>query len=480
MLSKSHLLKDSCVSSAQGQLGLEQSFVVNNPYDNSQLARVANFTNEQVLAAIENAQLAAKDWQQQTAAKRAAVLNDWADLIERHLLELATILTAEQGKPIKEAIAELRYANSFVRFFAAEAERVYGDIIPAKAKNLRYLVLKQPVGLCAAITPWNFPAAMVTRKLAPALAAGCPVLLKPAAQTPLSALALAKLAKQAGMPVNLLQVITGDAARIGLLLCQSPSVKKISFTGSTAVGRVLMSQSSSSLKRLSLELGGNAPFIVFADADIDSAVQGLLVAKFRNAGQTCIAANRVYLQREIATEFIDKFSAAVAKLKLGDGSQENVDIGPLINMAALNKAQRLVADAVEQGAKCIVGGKAKTDGSLLFEPTIVTAVKHSMQLVHTEIFAPVVPIMTFDSTTEVLKLANDTEYGLAAYFYSNNHTTSWQVSEQLQFGMIGHNTGFISNELAPFGGIKQSGFGSEGSKYGIDEYLNLKYWCSGI
>ncbi len=475
------LLKNKClIKDGWYQAQNQDEIKVHNPFSGAQLGCVPNLTNADVGAAIEYAQTAQSAWAALTADKRSQILQKWATLIEEHVHDLATIMTTEQGKPLAEAIGEVRYANSFITWFAEEGKRVYGDVIPTKAPDLRYVVIKQPVGVCAAITPWNFPAAMMTRKVAPALAAGCSIIVKPASETPLTALALGELALQAGLPYGVLQIITGDAQRLGSQLSASPVVQKLSFTGSTDVGRKLMQQCAPTLKKLSLELGGNAPFIVFADADIKAAVTGLIASKYRNAGQTCICANRIYVQESIAETFISQFKAQVSALKVGNGVEEGTDIGPLINQAALEKTQALVLDAVQKGGRCIIGGQPHQSSDLAFEPTIITQVNADMRLVQEEIFAPVTPIITFTHEQEVITAANASEYGLAAYFYTQDSARSWRMMEQLQYGMVGHNTGLISNEVAPFGGIKQSGFGREGSKYGIDEYLNIKYWCTKV
>jgi succinate-semialdehyde dehydrogenase/glutarate-semialdehyde dehydrogenase len=389
-------------------------------------------------------------------------------------------MTAEQGKPLAEARGEVLYAASFIEWFAEEAKRVYGDVIPPPQTDKRILVLKQPVGVCAAITPWNFPAAMITRKAGPALAAGCTLIVKPADQTPLTALALGDLAIQAGVPAGVLQVVTGPAKVIGAVLTASDRVRKLSFTGSTNVGRLLMAQCAPTIKRVSLELGGNAPFIVFDDADLDAALDGAMASKFRNAGQTCVCANRIYVQAGIYEAFARRLADRVAALKVGAGTDEGVQIGPLINRAAIEKVESHVFDALNNGARVLAGGQRHTRGELFYTPTVLADVTQSMRIAREETFGPVAPLFRFDSEKEVVQWANDTEFGLAAYFYTESSRRSWRVAEALEYGIIGHNTGAISNEVAPFGGMKQSGLGREGSKYGIEEYIETKYWCSSV
>lgn len=478
------LLKQTCL------FGLQQnpwqpakdakSVPVNNPFTGEKLADVPALSAEEISSAITASETAQTAWAMQTAAKRSRLLLAWADLIDENKADLASIMTAEQGKPLAEAAGEIAYANSFIRWFAEEGKRIYGDVIPAKASHLRYTVLKQPVGVCAAITPWNFPAAMITRKVAPALAAGCSMVVKPATETPLSALALGELALQAGIPQGVLQIVTGSAQTIGSVLTADERVRKLSFTGSTQVGRKLMAQCAPTLKKLSMELGGNAPFIVFADADIEAAATGLVASKFRNAGQTCICANRVYVHESIKEAFLAAFIPKVTALKVGNGADEGVHIGALINAAAIQKTQALLDDALQKGANLVLGGEKHAASDLSFMPTVLTDISQDMHIAHEEIFAPIAPVFTFSSEADVLAMANATEYGLAAYFYTQDHSRAWRVTEGLDYGMIGHNTGMISNEVAPFGGIKQSGFGREGSKYGIEEYLDIKYWCSQV
>lgn len=448
-----------------------------NPFDGSLVGRVPSLSDQHIQRAIDSAHHAKTDWATLTAHQRGDMLDAWADLIEQNKSDLAYLMTLESGKPIKESEGEMDYAISFVKFFAQEAKRVYGDVIPTTKDGLRYVVIKQPIGVCAAITPWNFPAAMITRKVAPALAAGCPIIVKPASQTPFSALALADLADQAGFPKGVLQVVTGDAKQIATLLCQSPIIQKLSFTGSTQTGKILMAQCADTVKKLSLELGGNAPFIVFEDADLTKAVDGLVASKYRNAGQTCVCANRIYLHTTIKEEFLRQYTQKVSNLVVTNPLDPACDIGSLINHDALKNTQALIKDALEKGATLILGGKPADSGDCSFLPTIITDLKETMQMAQQEIFAPISAIYEFDDEQEVIQRANDTPFGLAAYFYTQNLSRSWRVMGGLDYGMVGQNTGLISNAVAPFGGIKQSGFGREGSKYGIDEYLSLKYWC---
>lgn len=450
---------------------------VTNPFDSQVIATIPSLEKSQVIDAVAIAHKAQIDWAQKTANERAAILNNWADLIDQNKEDLATIMTAEQGKPITESRGEIGYANSFIRWFAEEGKRIYGDIIPSTNKDLRYVVLKQPIGVCAAITPWNFPAAMITRKVAPALAAGCSIIVKPATETPLTALALGELAVRAGLPAGLLQIVTGKSSVIGEVLTQDKRIHKLSFTGSTEVGRVLMSQCASTVKKLSMELGGNAPFIVFDDADLEKAANGLIASKYRNAGQTCVCANRVYVQASIKDKFLAIFKQKVEALKVGNGMTEGVNIGPLINQGALDKVEQLLADAVNKGATVVTGGKKHSASDLSFEPTIITGITDDMDIASQEIFGPVAPVFIFDTDDEVIAHANNTIYGLAAYFYTQSVARSWKVCEGLEYGMVAQNTGLLSTEVAPFGGVKQSGFGREGSKYGIEDYVTTKYWC---
>ncbi|WP_185267132.1 NADP-dependent succinate-semialdehyde dehydrogenase [Halopseudomonas xiamenensis] len=453
-----------------------------NPATGERLGSVPDMGVEDTGRAIDAAHAAQPAWRRRTAKERAVILRRWYELIMQHQEDLARIMTAEQGKPLAEARGEIAYAASFIEWFAEEAKRVYGDLIPAHQGDKRILVQKEPVGVTAAITPWNFPAAMITRKAGPALAAGCAMVLKPAPQTPFSALALVHLAEQAGLPAGLLSVVTAgvdNSRQVGAELCASPVVRKLSFTGSTAVGIQLMQQCAPSLKKLSLELGGNAPFIVFDDADLDEAVEGAMISKYRNAGQTCVCANRLYVQAGVYDAFAEKLAAAVRRLEVGDGMREGVTTGPLINAEAVQKVQLHVKDAVESGATLLAGGKPHALGGLFFEPTILTEVTSDMLIAREETFGPVAPLFRFDDEADVIRLANDTEYGLAAYFYARDLSRVFRVAEALEYGMVGINTGLISTEVAPFGGMKASGLGREGSKYGIDEYLEIKYLCLG-
>ena len=453
-----------------------------NPANGQPLGSVPNMGADETRRAILAAQAAQPAWRRKTAKERGAVLRKWFELMMQHQEDLARIMTAEQGKPLAEARGEVAYAASFIEWFAEEAKRVYGDVIPGHQADKRILVQKEPVGVTAAITPWNFPAAMITRKVGPALAAGCAMVLKPAPQTPFSALALAALAEQAGLPAGLFSIITADVDQsiaVGNELCANPVVRKLSFTGSTGVGIKLMQQCAPSLKKLSLELGGNAPFIVFDDADLDAAVEGAMISKYRNAGQTCVCANRIYVQDGVYDAFAAKLVEAVKGLKVGDGSEAGVTTGPLINAAAVDKVQQHLKDATDLGAKVLVGGKAHALGGFFFEPTVLADVDSSMRVAREETFGPLAPLFRFKDEADVVRQANDTEFGLAAYFYARDLSRVFRVAEALEYGMVGVNTGLISTEVAPFGGMKSSGLGREGSKYGIEEYLEIKYLCLG-
>ena len=455
-------------------------FPVTNPATGATLVQIADMGVAETRRAIDAAGRALPGWRAKTAKERAAVLRKWYDLILAHADDLALLMTSEQGKPLAEARGEVVYGASFIEWFAEEGKRTYGDVIPSWMPDRRVIVMKQPIGVCAAITPWNFPIAMITRKVAPALAAGCTVVAKPAEATPLSALALAHLAQLAGFPAGVFNVVVADAARapeIGLELCSNPTVRKVSFTGSTEVGRILLRQSADTVKKLSLELGGNAPFIVFDDADIDAAVEGAIASKYRNAGQTCVCANRIYVQDGVYDAFAEKFAAKVAQFKVGDGVEAGVVIGPLIEEAALAKVEAHIADAVAKGARVKVGGKRHTLGGLFFEPTVLTDVTQPMRVSKEETFGPVAPLFRFHTDDEVLEMANDSEFGLASYFYARDIGRIFRVAEALESGMVCVNSGNLSTEVAPFGGVKQSGLGREGSRYGIDEYLEIKYLC---
>jgi succinate-semialdehyde dehydrogenase/glutarate-semialdehyde dehydrogenase len=456
------------------------SFAVHDPATGAELAQVANLGATDCAAAIAAAERAWPVWRAKTAKERGAVLMRWFALLHQHADDLARLMTAEQGKPLAEARGEVGYGASFIEWFAEEARRVYGETIPTTDGNKRYLVIRQPVGVCAAITPWNFPIAMITRKVAPALAAGCPVIVKPAEQTPLSALAVAELAQRAGMPAGVFNVLPADAANsieIGKVLCSSDVVRHLSFTGSTEVGRILMKQCAPTIKKLSLELGGNAPFIVFDDADLDSAVEGALVSKYRNAGQTCVCANRLYAQAGIHDAFVEKLAARARQIAVGNGFDAGVQLGPLIDEQAMAKVEAHVADALAQGARLVTGGERV--GERFYAPTVLADVTPAMRCSKEETFGPIAPVIKFETEAEAIELANATEFGLASYFYSRDIGRIWRVSEALEYGMVGVNTGLISTAEVPFGGVKQSGLGREGARQGIDDYLESKYVCLG-
>ncbi len=457
-----------------------RQFAVSNPATDEVIAQVPYATSAQVECAILAAERALVTWRQTTAKQRSKLLRAWFDLIMQHQEDLACILSTEQGKPLAESRGEIAYGASFIEWFAEEAKRTYGDIIPQDQAGRRLLVIKQPVGVVAAITPWNFPNAMITRKLAPALAAGCTVVLKPASETPLSALALVALAEQAGLPQGVINVVTGSASEIGQQLSTHPAIKKLSFTGSTAIGKLLMQQCASTMKKVSMELGGNAPFIVFADAHLDKAVQGAMASKFRNSGQTCVCSNRILVHDSIYDAFVAKLAHAVTELKVANAFSAGAQQGPLINRKAVEKIQLHIADAIAKGAKLIVGGQPHALGRTFFQPTVLSEVTAEMKVAKEETFAPLAAIFRFSDDQQAIAMANDTEFGLAAYIYTENLSRAWQVSEALEYGMVGINEGLISTEVAPFGGIKASGCGREGSKYGIDDYLEIKYLCMGI
>lgn len=454
-----------------------------NPASGESLAKLPSMDAADTEQAIQAAEAALPAWKSRTAKDRSQLLRRWFELVMQHQDELALIMTLEQGKPLAEAKGEIAYAASFIEWFAEEAKRVDGEVLPGHQPDKRILVLKQPVGVVAAITPWNFPSAMITRKAAPALAAGCTMVLKPAPQTPLSALALAQLAEEAGIPAGVFNVVTADmddARKVGDALTASPVVRKLSFTGSTAVGIHLMQACAPTMKKLSLELGGNAPFIVFDDADLDAAVEGAIISKYRNAGQTCVCANRIYVQSGVYDAFAEKFSAAVAALKVGSGLEEGVHLGPLIDQRAVEKVEAHLQDAISKGGKLLLGGKRHALGTTFFEPTVITEASQEMRVAREETFGPLAPLFRFENEAEVIQLANATEYGLAAYFYAKDLSRVWAVAEALEYGMVGINTGLISTEIAPFGGIKSSGLGREGSRHGIEEYLEMKYLCLSV
>ena len=453
---------------------------VGNPADGSVLGTVPALGAAETRQAIVAAERAWQDWRALAAKERADLLLHWRDLCLENRDDLAVIMTLEQGKPLAESRGEIVYGSSFLQWFAEEARRAYGDVIPANRRDHRIVVLKQPVGVVAAITPWNFPNAMITRKAAAALAAGCTMIVKPAPETPFSALALAELADRAGIPAGVFNVITGPAIEIGAELTSNPSVRKLSFTGSTEVGRKLLEQCAGTIKKMSMELGGNAPFVIFADADLDKAVEGVMISKFRNGGQTCVCANRIFVEDAIYDEFTARLRAAVLKLHVGDGLEKDTTVGPLINHEALAKVETHVADAIRCGARVDCGGERHALGGTFYAPTILTNVSPDSLLMKEETFGPVAPLVRFSSEEEVIRMSNDTEFGLASYFYTRDLNRAWRVAEALEYGMVGVNEGLISTEVAPFGGIKQSGLGREGSKYGIEDYLETKYLCFGV
>ncbi len=458
-----------------------RTFPVTNPATGAVLAHVADLGADETREAIAAANAAWPAWRAKTAKERAAILRKWYDLILAAQEDLAQLMTAEQGKPLTEARGEVIYGASFIEWFAEEGKRIYGDVIPTHKQGTRLVVLKEPIGVVGAITPWNFPNAMITRKVAPALAAGCPVVVKPAEDTPLSALALAVLAERAGIPAGVFNIITGsDAPAIGGELTGNPLVRKVSFTGSTEVGKILMRQCAGTVKKVSLELGGNAPFIVFDDADLDAAVAGAMASKYRNSGQTCVCANRLLVQSGVYDAFAAKLAAAVEAIRVGNGAEAGIQQGPMINEPAVAKVEELLADAVGKGATVITGGKRHALGQTFFEPTVVTNVTPAMRVAREEIFGPVAPLFRFETEEEAIRMANDTEFGLAAYFYSTNLGRVWRVAEGLEYGIVGINEGIISNEVAPFGGVKESGIGREGSHYGIDDFVEIKYLCMGL
>ncbi len=457
----------------------EGTLPVINPANGEVIARVASCGTAETRRAIEAAQKAQIDWRQRPIKERSAILRNWFNLMMENQEDLAQILTAEQGKPLAEARGEIAYGASYIEWFAEESKRVYGDTIPHSSNDKRLVCIRQPVGVVACITPWNFPNAMLTRKIAPALAAGCTVVCKPANATPLSAYAFVELAERAGVPPGVINMVTGRTAEIGKELTSNPIVRKLTFTGSTPVGKQLMAECAMTVKRTSMELGGNAPFIVFDDADLDAALAGLMASKYRNAGQTCVCANRILIQEGVYDAFAEKLATAVKELKVGDGAEDGVTIGPLINEKAANDVMAFVEDAVSKGATVVAGGKRSQAGACFIEPTILTHVTDDMRVFREEIFGPIAPLFKFSTEAEAIAMANDTEFGLACYFYSRDIGRIWRVGEGLEYGIVGINEGIISNEMAPFGGVKESGQGREGSKYGLDDYLEIKYMCMG-
>lgn len=452
---------------------------VTNPATGEVLGTIPKMGADETRRAIEAADKAWARWRKLTAKQRAGILRRWFDLMMANTDDLALIMTAEQGKSLAESRGEIAYGASYFEWYGEEGKRAYGDTIPTSSPDRRIVVTKEPIGVCAAITPWNFPSSMITRKAGAALGAGCPIVVKPATQTPYSALALAVLAEEAGVPPGVFSVLTGSASAIGAEMTSNALVRKVSFTGSTEVGRLLMQQSASSIKKVSMELGGNAPFIVFEDADLDAAIEGAMASKYRNSGQTCVCANRIYVHEKVYDAFADKLVAAVSKLKVGNGMEEGVNQGPLIDNAAVEKIKEHIEDALSKGGKLLAGGKPHALGQSFFEPTIITGVTTDMKVAREETFGPLAPLFKFSSDEEVIKLANDTEFGLAAYFYSRDIGRVWRIAEALEYGMVGINTGIVSNEAAPFGGVKQSGLGREGSHFGLDDYLVVKYMCIG-
>jgi succinate-semialdehyde dehydrogenase/glutarate-semialdehyde dehydrogenase len=462
-------------------VGGRWTFPVINPATGELVGEVADLGVAEVRAAIDAAYEAQKSWAARTAKERCEILLRWQAMMLENAEDLARILTAEMGKPLAEARGEIAYGASFIQWFAEEARRVYGDIIPGHQADKRVIILKQPIGVVGSITPWNFPNAMIARKVGPALASGCAFVARPAEKTPLSALAMAALAERAGLPAGVLSIVTGtDASGMGFELCTNPKVRKLTFTGSTEVGRILMRQCAHDIKKLSLELGGNAPFLVFDDANLDQAVEGALIAKYRNSGQTCVCANRIYVQRSVLHVFAEKLAAVTAKLKVGNGMDEGVSIGPLIDAEGLAKVEEHVADALSKGARIVTGGSRSANGGTFFQPTVLADVKVGMKILKEETFGPIAPLIAFDTDDEAIAMANDTEFGLASYLYARDLSRVFKVAEALEYGMVGINTGLISTAEVPFGGIKSSGLGREGSKYGIDEYLEIKYLCLSV
>ena len=481
-LTDSNLFRQQCyIDGKWVATSVGDSIDVTNPATGEVLGSVPSLGADETRAAIEAAAAALPLWRSQTGKERSAIMMRFYSLMMENQEDLAVLMTAEQGKPLAESRGEIAYSASFIQWFAEEAKRVYGDVIPGHQPDRRIVVLKQPVGVVASITPWNFPSAMIARKIGPALAAGCTIVCKPASQTPLSALALGELAERAGVPAGVLNIVTGPAREIGAELTANPLVRKLTFTGSTQIGKLLLEQCAGTVKKVSMELGGNAPFIVFEDADLDAAVQGAIAAKYRNTGQTCVCANRILIQDAVYDEFASRFTEAVMRLRVGNALQGDVDQGPLIDAAAVEKVEEHIADAVGKGARVLAGGNRHALGQTFFEPTVLSEVKPSMNVAREETFGPLAPLFRFQTEAEAVQMANDTEFGLAAYFYTRDLGRSWRVSEALEYGIVGLNTGIISTEVAPFGGIKESDLGREGSKYGIDDYLEVKYLCfSGV
>ncbi|MBY6003713.1 NAD-dependent succinate-semialdehyde dehydrogenase [Salipiger bermudensis] len=482
LLDDPSLLQTKAYVNGEWITGADGEFEVTNPARGDVIAKVANLSRAQVAGAIDGAYTAQKSWAAWTAKERSTVMRKWFDLIMANQKDLATILTAEMGKPLAEAAGEISYGASFIEFYAEEAKRIYGETIPGHQRDKRIMVMKQPIGVAASITPWNFPNAMITRKVAPALAAGCAFVARPASETPLSALALAVLAERAGIPAGVLNVLPSDSAsEVGKEFCENPKVRKLTFTGSTGVGRILLAQAADQVMKCSMELGGNAPFIVFDDADLDAAVQGAIMCKFRNNGQTCVCANRIYVQAGVYDAFAAKLKEAVANMKVGDGLEDGTDLGPLITEKAIEKVQDHIADAKSKGAEVILGGGSTLQGPGYFiEPTIVTGATREMKFSTDETFGPLAPLFKFEDEDEVIELANDTIFGLASYFYAKDLSRVYKVAEALEYGIVGVNTGIISTEVAPFGGVKQSGLGREGSHHGIEDYLEMKYVCLSV
>jgi succinate-semialdehyde dehydrogenase / glutarate-semialdehyde dehydrogenase len=479
-LRDSRLFRQQCyIDGAWVDADNRETLPVNNPADNKILGAVPKMGADETRRAIEAADRALPDWRARTGKERAQVLRKLADLMMENQEDLAQLMTAEQGKPLTESRGEVAYAAAFIEWFGEEGKRVYGDTIPGHARDKRIVVLKQPIGVCAAITPWNFPAAMITRKTGPALASGCTMVLKPASQTPFSALALCELAERAGVPKGVFSCVTGSAKAIGGEMTSNPIVRKLTFTGSTETGKILMEQCAGTVKKLSLELGGNAPFVVFDDADLDAAVKGAIASKYRNAGQTCVCANRILVQDGVYEAFARKLADAVASMKVGAGAETGTVIGPLIDMKAIEKVEEHVSDALKKGARVVVGGHRHALGGSFYEPTVLANVTTDMLVTREETFGPVAPLFRFKTEVEAIQMANDTEFGLAAYFYSRDINRVWRVAEALEYGIVGINEGIISTEVAPFGGVKESGLGREGSKYGIEEFLEIKYLCMG-